>query len=82
MSAQEIEESNKLNTKDRFFFYFRDSLVQQQSFKHFTAVPNNDRASNKPSWESFYSRENSDNVAWTRSGRDIRKSDLKNASWL
>ena len=83
MNAQEIEESNIIkHERSCFFIYFRDSLVQQQSFKHFTAAPNNDRASNKPSWESFYFRENSDNAVWTRSERDIRKSDLKNASWL
>ena len=51
MNVQEIEFSNILNTKERVF-HFRGSLVQQQSFKHFTAAPNNDRASNKPSWES------------------------------
>lgn len=64
------------------FFHCRDSLVQQQLFKHFTVAPNNDRALNKPSWESFYFRENSDNAAWTRSGREIRKNDMKNVSWL
>ena len=56
--------------------------MQQQSFKRSTAALDNDRVSNKPSWESFYFRENSGNGAWTRSEREIRKSDMRNASWL
>lgn len=66
----------------KLLFLCRDSLAQQRSFKHFTVAPNNDTASNKPSWESFYFRENSDNAAWTRSEPETRKNDMKNTNWL